>query len=87
MTELRDHELLLPYPCSWVYKVIGESEAGVREAIAEVLQNRVHEVRLSRKSSGGRYCSFSVETTVYDERDRVGLYRALSGHALVRIVL
>jgi len=87
MTDLRDLDLELPYPCAWVYKVIGRSEEAVREAVRDVLQERERKVRVSRKSASGTYCCLDVELTVHDAADRVDTYNALSSHPLTKIVL
>jgi len=87
MIDLRDHDLELSYPCTWVYKVIGRSEEAVREAIRDVLQERERKVCVSRKSASGKYCCLNVELTVHDATDRVEIYNALSSHPLTKIVL
>jgi len=87
VTDLTDRDLELPYPCKWVYKVIGGSEGSVRRAVHDVVQGRKCEVTLSRTSSKGKYCCLNVRLTVYDAADRMGIYRALSSHPLTKIVL
>ena len=80
-------ELDLPYPCRWVYKIIGTDEAALRSAVTDILQAREHSVTLSRTSAGRNYCCLNVEVLVYDEQDRVATYEALGVHPAVRLVL
>lgn len=77
----------LPYPCRWVYKIIGTDEGALRSAIAEIVQAREHVVTLSRRSAAQNYCCLNVEVLVHNEQDRVGIYEALRAHPAVRLVL
>lgn len=77
----------IDYPCPWEYRVIGESEAAVRQAVARVLGERAHEVRPSHVSGRGRYLSFAVEVEVVDDDDRLLLFSAFRAHQDIRWVL
>jgi putative lipoic acid-binding regulatory protein len=85
--DARCPKLDLPYPCRWIYKVIGGDEEIVRSAVSEVLQAREHVVSLSRRSAHRTYCCLNVEVLVSDERDRITLYETLRRHPAVRLVL
>jgi putative lipoic acid-binding regulatory protein len=85
--DLSREKLDLPYPCRWVYKIIGEDEEALRSAAAAVLQSRKHAVSLSRMSAHRNYCCLNVEVVVHDEPDRVSIYDALRRQAAVRLVL
>lgn len=85
--DLSDAKLDLPYPCRWVYKIIGDDDEALRSAAAEVVQAREHSVSLSRRSARRSYCCLNVEVVVHDEQDRVAIYRALREHPAVRLVL
>ena len=80
-------KLDLPYPCRWVYKIIGGDEEALRSAAAEILQARGHTVSLSRRSAGRNYCCLNIEVVVHDEQDRVAIYEALRGHSAIGLVL
>ncbi len=82
-----DASLDLPYPCRWVYKIIGDDEEALGSAAIEIVQTREHAISLSRRSTGRNYCCLNVEVLVYDERDRVAIYEALRGHPAVRLLL
>jgi putative lipoic acid-binding regulatory protein len=77
----------IDYPCHWEYRVIGESEADIRAAIAVVIGGREHTVAPSRASAGGRYLSFAVEVFVADEAERLSVFAALRDQVHIRYVL
>ncbi len=84
------HELL-EFPCEFPLKVMGASSAAFEEIVAEIVKSHVDETLLmslnSRTSSGGKYVSV---TAVFEAQNRVqldALYRELSGHPLVLMVL
>lgn len=85
--DMSNAKLDLPYPCRWVYKIIGDDEGALRSAVADVVQAREHALSLSRRSARRNYCCLNVEVLVYDEQDRVSIYEALRGHPAVRLVL
>lgn len=77
----------LDYPCSWIYKVIGRSEASVRGAIAEVVEERLHTITISNTSAQGNYICLNLEMQVLDEEDRQSIYRSLKQHPDTVIIL
>ena len=85
--QLPDRRPEIDYPTSWSYQVIGGDEESVRRAVAEVVLERRHTLRLTNKSRTGKYCSLLLELEVVDEADRLALFEALAAHADVRIVL
>lgn len=78
---------LIEYPCSWDYKAIGWDEGSMREAIAEIMADRPHEVSFSRRSRAGRYCSLLLVVTVESEDQRNAIFAALKAHRHIRMVL
>ncbi len=78
---------VVEYPCPWEYKAIGWDENSMREAIAEVMAGRQHDVSFSRTSSAGRYCSLLLVVTVESEDHRNAIFTALQGHRHIRMVL
>jgi putative lipoic acid-binding regulatory protein len=77
----------LDYPCEWGYRVIAGQEAHIRLAIRQAFGE--HPVRLGevRRSSGGRWCSMSVDTTVDNEDQRRSFFERLKHSAGIRLVL
>jgi putative lipoic acid-binding regulatory protein len=81
------HKPQIDYPCSWEYKVIGNDEFALRQAVAEVMADVEYEVSFSHFSRTGKYCSLSVELTVVDEEQRRSLFAALKQHDDILLVL
>ncbi len=77
----------IDYPCVWSYQVIGADEARLRGAIASAVGAREHALRLTKRSSSGKYCSLLLEVGVEDEAQRLAIFEALAGHRDVRFVL
>jgi putative lipoic acid-binding regulatory protein len=77
----------IDYPCVWQYKVIGMEREAVRAAIAEHVGDVPYSLADSRKSSGGKYISLTLELTVYSDYHRLRLYQVLGDHPDVKVVL
>ncbi len=78
---------LIEYPCSWEYKAIGWNEGSMREAIAEIMADRQHDLSFSRSSSTGRYCSLRLVVMVETEEHRNSIFKALQEHRHIRLVM
>jgi putative lipoic acid-binding regulatory protein len=85
--DLSNAKLDLPYPCRWIYKVIGEDEDALKSAAHEVVHMREHWITLSRRSAERNYCCLNVEVLVYDEEDRVTIYETLRKQPAIALVL
>lgn len=79
--------LELEYPCHWVYKIIGEDAARLRQAVLQIIEGDAYTVSVSKTSSSGRYVSLNIDVEVSDESERTSIYAALRSHADVRMVL
>ena len=77
----------IDYPCPWGYRVIGEDETDLREAIREAVGDAEHELEFSRSSSKGNYIALRLKVMVRNEAHRLGIDRYLRTHAAVRYVL
>ncbi len=80
-------EVEIDYPTQWSYKLIGPDEAGLRDAIAAAVDERHHDISVSRRSSGGKYVSLRLELIVTSHEDRRGIANTLHVHAAVKFVL
>ena len=87
MTDLNQHTLELDYPCSWEYKVVIRSEQDIKNIIEEVLDQREHGIKPSKTSSKGKFRSYSLEMLVHNEDDRKEIYKLLSAHEHVKMVV
>ena len=80
-------KVLIEYPCSWLYKVIGSDQDELRQAIEEIVPAETCAITFSNASSKGKYLCLSVEVMVNDEDDRNSLYAKLKAHQAVKTVL
>ena len=85
----------IEFPCHWGYKVIGLDQEAVAEAVLECvgvclgteLGDRNMKLDLSRKSTGGKYVSWSLGLRVDSLAERDKLFAALAGHADITMVI
>ncbi len=85
--ESSDGRPQLEYPCEWGYRVIAGQESHIRLAVHQAFGG--HSVRMGevRRSSGGRWCSVSVDTTVDNNEQRQEFFEKLRRCAGIRLVL
>ena len=87
----RPAESLITYPSAFAIKVMGEQVPGFVDAVMAVAARfdpdfDPNSVQL-RPSKGGRYLGVTVTVTATSRAQLDDLYRALSGHAMVKVVL
>ena len=95
MTDPKQEKPIIEYPVEWGYKVIGTDEQVVRNAVKECLDaalyretgDREFELGLSRASKGGKYLSLSLTLVVMTEEERDGIFRAMTGHPDILMVM
>lgn len=80
-------KIALHYPCRWLYKVIGSDQEELRQAIAEIVQDRSCSITPSKSSKNGRYHCLNLEVTVTSEISRNELYKKLTKHQAIKIIL
>ncbi len=89
--ELRDGETLIEYPSRFPIKVMGANVEGFAEAIAELARTFDpefdHETMERRPSRGGNYLGLTVTVTATSRQQLDDLYRALTSHPMVKVVL
>ncbi|MFZ9345769.1 MAG: DUF493 family protein [Burkholderiaceae bacterium] len=82
---------LLQFPCSFPIKVMGACANGFAEAIAEVVRSFDPEFDPAtmemRPSRHGNYLGLTVTVMVHSREQLDNIYRALTGHPMVKIVL
>jgi hypothetical protein len=82
---------LIEFPSLFPIKVMGENAADFEDAMLEIA--RSHDPALdrnlvtSRPSSGGKYLALTFTVTATSRQQLDDLYRALSAHPQVRMVL
>ncbi len=94
MSESNNQKPKINYPCQWGFKVIGNDEEVVHQAIHECLSDcfekdhgRPVEIGASRKSGGGKYVSVGLTVEVMDENERNVVFQALADRPEIKMVL
>ncbi|HQR50227.1 MAG TPA: DUF493 domain-containing protein [Methylophilaceae bacterium] len=88
---MADQETLLEFPCEFPLKVMGETRDGFVEAVVAVV--RGHDPAFDatcvemRASSGGKYMSLTCTINATSKSQLDDLYRALTAHPMVKVVL
>ena len=89
MTEQRTSAL--EFPCDFPIKVMGHGEEGFHTLVVEIANRHagpLHESAVSvRASSGGKYLAVTVTVRAESQDQLDNLYRELSGHERVVMVL
>jgi putative lipoic acid-binding regulatory protein len=82
---------LIEYPGLFPIKVMGANDPGFEQAMVEIARQfdpSYDPATLQvRPSSGGRYLGLTLTVTATSREQLDNLYRVLSAHALVRIVI
>jgi len=85
------NESLIEFPCDFPIKVMGKSHPEFADTIVTVIQQfdtgfDVTRVE-SRPSSGGNYTGLTVTVRALNREHLDDIYRALTGHPMVKVVL
>jgi putative lipoic acid-binding regulatory protein len=79
------------YPCPWGFKVIGNEEGVVRQAVIICLQDvcagREYTLEMSNISENGKYVSLNLSLTVESEDDRNGIFTSLADSSEIMMVI
>ncbi len=91
MQSTPSEQSLIAYPSQFPIKVMGGNAPGFTEAVLDVarqfdplLDDSLIEIR---PSSGNKYLGITVTVTATSREQLDDLYRALSSHPMVRVVL
>ena len=84
-------ETLLEFPCAFPLKVMGLSSDALAQTVLEIVRRHASgfdgaQMEM-RASSGGKYVSLTCTITATSKAQLDALYRELSGHPLVKVVL
>ena len=82
-----EKKLVLEYPCSWSYKLIGHEKEAIQKAIHDVILQRAHSLDNSNNSKTGKYVSMNLELVIQNEDERNFIYEALKAHQHIKMVL
>jgi putative lipoic acid-binding regulatory protein len=82
---------LIEYPCDFPLKVFGEAKPGFAQAIATAVQVHAPDFNAStiemRSSSNSKYISLTCTIRVTSREQLDNLYRDLTSHPMVKMVL
>ena len=77
----------IDYPCTWIYKVIGEDCSLLKDVITSACEPLEVSISHSHMSSKGKYHSLNAELVVTSEEVRLSIYETLKNAPAVEIVL
>ncbi|MFJ2992177.1 DUF493 family protein [Pandoraea sp. NPDC087047] len=82
---------LIDFPCDFPIKVMGHAQDGFAQAIVELLrefdaQFDAAKVEM-RPSSSGKYLGLTVTVRAHSQAHLDDIYRKLTGHPMVKVVL
>ena len=84
-------ESLLTFPCSFPIKVMGKTEEGFAQAIVAIVLRHAPDYDAAtvemRPSSAGTYLSLTCTVNAVSREQLDALYRELTSHPMVKIVL
>ncbi len=84
-------ESLIEYPCDFPLKVFGVAQQGFAQAVAEAVQQHAPDFDAAtikmRASSSAKYLSLTCTVRVTSREQLDDLYRTLSSHPMVKMVL
>lgn len=76
----------IQYPCTWHYRIIGNSKEELIEAAFELLEKEfIH--TLGKESSGGKYHSINLEILVETKEERDQIFVTLHKDSRIKFVL
>ena len=77
----------IEYPCTWVYKVIGEDCSLLKDVIVSACSPLPVKISHSHASSKGKYHSLNAEVKIPSEEVRLKVYKTLTCSPAVKIIL
>lgn len=91
MTSIPPSDSLITYPCHFPIKVMGLAQPGYLEAIVQValaFDSTFDATTVEqRPSAGGKYLGLTLSVQVHSRAQLDDLYRALTSHPMVKVVL
>jgi len=86
-----DEKSLLEFPCEFPIKIMGRTQEGFAQAILDVVLRHAPDFDaasiLMRPSTKGNYIGLTCTITARSREQLDALYRELSSHPLVSVVL
>lgn len=90
-TPSQENETLIEFPCQFPLKVMGETHDAFAEMIALAIQSHLPDFGMHliemRGSSNGKYMSLTCMVYVESKPQLDDIYRTLTSHPMVKVVL
>ncbi len=84
-------DTLIDYPCDFPIKIMGQADAQFSDTLLAVVQRHAPDFDAAtmecRPSRSGNYLSLTCTIRAVSREQLDNLYRELSGHPLVKVVL
>lgn len=91
MSDAQQQETLLEFPCAFPLKIMGQTNDALAQAVLDVVLRHAPDfdgaTMEMRASSGGKYVSLTCTINATSKPQLDALYRELSSHPLVKVVL
>jgi putative lipoic acid-binding regulatory protein len=88
---MSERQTALQFPCDFPLKIMGRASPGFDQLVVDIVLRHVGSVRegaVSLRASGnGNYLSVTVTVQAESQAQLDGLYRELSGHEQILMVL
>ena len=88
---MKQRETLIEFPCDFPLKIMGATDAGFAQAIVEVVLRHAPEFDPAsvemRPSKAGNYLSVTCTVRAVSQAQLDALYRELTAHPMVKVVL
>ena len=82
---------LIEFPCAFPIKIMGAAVDGFAQAVVDVVLRHAPDYDAAgieiRPSKGGKYLSLTCTVNATSQAQLDALYRELTGHPLVKVVL
>ncbi len=82
-----DKKVIIEYPSTWTYKLIGNEKKAIKKAIHDVIIEREHTLNHSNKSKTGKYVSMNLELVITSDDERNFIFEAFKAHQNIKMVL
>lgn len=88
---MMQRETLIEFPCDFPLKIMGATDAGFAQAIVEAVLKHAPEFDPAsvemRPSKAGNYLSLTCTVRAVSQAQLDALYRELTSHPMVKVVL
>jgi len=88
---LPSQDTLLEFPCAFPLKIMGLANTALAQTVLDIVHRHAPDfdgaTMEMRASSGGKYVSLTCTINATSKPQLDALYRELSGHPLVKVVL